>query len=391
MLIMVLGSVLPFSFLVWLMGRSLNRAEAQCLAVEEARTRIFTLSLDLLCIAGFDGSFKQVNPRWEQTLGFTAEELLASPYIDFVHPEDRDKTFAEAQRLTTEGEVTVSFENRYRCKDGSYKWFLWNAVPSAERQVIYAAARDITERKRMEQLLEAQNIQFEAANKEREAFSYSISHDLRAPLRAIDGFSRILLEDYADTLDAEGQRLLGVVRDNTQKMAQLIDDLLAFSRIGRAQMAASTIHMHALVQEVLEELKPTLGERAVRFEVNPLPEAQGDRAMIRQVVVNLLANAVKFTRPRPHAEIEVGARVENGQAIYYVKDNGAGFDMQYANKLFGVFHRLHRQEEFEGTGVGLAIVQRVVHRHGGRVWAEGKVNEGATFYFSLPTAEERHG
>jgi len=390
-LIMVLGSVLPFSFLVWLMGRSLNRAEAQCLAVEEARTRIFTLSLDLLCIAGFDGSFKQVNPRWEQTLGFTAEELLASPYIDFVHPEDRDKTFAEAQRLTTEGEVTVSFENRYRCKDGSYKWFLWNAVPSAERQVIYAAARDITERKRMEQLLEAQNIQFEAANKEREAFSYSISHDLRAPLRAIDGFSRILLEDYADTLDAEGQRLLGVVRDNTQKMAQLIDDLLAFSRIGRAQMAASTIHMHALVQEVLEELKPTLGERAVRFEVNPLPEAQGDRAMIRQVVVNLLANAVKFTRPRPHAEIEVGARVENGQAIYYVKDNGAGFDMQYANKLFGVFHRLHRQEEFEGTGVGLAIVQRVVHRHGGRVWAEGKVNEGATFYFSLPTAEERHG
>lgn len=386
----VIGNILIFVILLFVTSRSLHQMDAARKQAEEERTRIFTTSLDLLCVASVGGYFKQLNPRWETTLGFTIQELLASPFIEFVHPDDRERTQAEVQRLT-EGLVTLSFENRYRCKDGSYRWFLWNAVPDAEGRLVYAAARDVTERRQMEEQLQLRAGQLETANKELEAFSYSVSHDLRAPLRAIDGFSLILLEDYADTLDAEGQRLLGVVRDNTQKMSQLIDDLLAFSRIGRAQIAASTIHMRALVQELLEELKPTLGERAVHFEVKPLPEVRGDRAMIRQVVVNLLANAVKFTRPRPRAEIEVGARVDNGQAIYYVKDNGAGFDMQYANKLFGVFQRLHRQEEFEGTGVGLAIVQRVVHRHGGRVWAEGKVNEGATFYFSLPTVEGRHG
>jgi PAS domain S-box-containing protein len=221
---------------------------------------------------------------------------------------------------------------------------------------------------------------------ELESFAYSVSHDLRAPLRAIDGFSRVLLEDCFDRLDAEGQRLIGLIRSSTQKMGQLIEDLLAFSRLSREPMTPSPIDMSELAQTVFEELRALNPERSIHLHANGLPPALGDPAMIRQVLVNLLSNAIKFTKQRPTALIEVGSWSEAGQNVYYVRDNGAGFDMQYAHKLFGVFQRLHRAEEFEGTGVGLAFVQRIIHRHDGRVWAEGKVNEGATFYFTLSSA-----
>jgi signal transduction histidine kinase len=236
----------------------------------------------------------------------------------------------------------------------------------------------------LEQRVIERTAQLEAANKELEAFSYSVSHDLRAPLRAIDGFSRVVLEDYIDKLDDEGKRFLNIIRGNTKKMGQLIDDLLEFSRLGRQEIRTSGIDMEKLAKAVSEELKLSVPERKLKFTINTLIPAQGDQAMIRQVFVNLLSNAVKFTRPKETAVIEVDGRSEGDENIYYVKDNGVGFDMQYVNKLFGVFQRLHSSSEFEGTGVGLAIVQRIIHRHGGRVWAEGKVGEGATFYFSLP-------
>ena len=226
--------------------------------------------------------------------------------------------------------------------------------------------------------------QLEAANKELEAFSYSVSHDLRAPLRAIDGFSRIILEDYLDKLDDEGRRVLNVIRGNTQRMAQLIDDLLVFSHLGRQEIRISDVDMEKLAKNAFKELNLIIPERKIHFSIKPLSPIQGDQAMIRQVLINLLSNAVKFTRPKENATIEVGGGREGNENIYYVKDNGVGFDMQYVDKLFGVFQRLHSSEEFEGTGVGLAIVQRIIHRHGGRVWAEGKVGEGASFYFSLP-------
>ena len=225
--------------------------------------------------------------------------------------------------------------------------------------------------------------QLQATNQELEAFSYSVSHDLRAPLRAIDGFSRILLEDYPDKLDDEGKRFLNIIRTNTQKMGQLIDDLLAFSRLGRQEMNLSDIGMTELAKGVFEEIKPAGTERALQFNINSLPIAQGDHSLMKQVFVNLLTNAIKFTRPKENSVIEVGGSNGGDENIYYVKDNGIGFDMQYVDKLFGVFERLHSSEEFEGTGVGLAIVHRIIHRHGGRVWAEGKVGEGATFYFTL--------
>ncbi|MDD5248997.1 MAG: ATP-binding protein [Rhodocyclaceae bacterium] len=236
------------------------------------------------------------------------------------------------------------------------------------------------------QRIEDRTAALEQANRELEAFAYSVSHDLRAPLRAIDGFSHILLDDYAGALDDEGKRLLNLVRANTARMGQLIDDMLSFSRMARREMAAMTIDMTQLAREVAAELQAATAGRVLRFDIAPLPPARGDRDMLRQVLVNLLSNAVKFTRPRAEAAIEVGGAVAAEGGIYFVKDNGVGFDMAYADKLFGVFERLHPQQEFEGTGIGLALVKRIVARHGGRVWAEGKEGEGAVFHFSLPGA-----
>lgn len=233
--------------------------------------------------------------------------------------------------------------------------------------------------------------QLEAANQELEGFSYSVSHDLRAPLRAIDGFSRVLLEDYGASLDAEGQRYLNVIHANIDKMAHLIDDLLAFSRLGRQEIKLAKLKMDSLVNTVIAELQGLAEGRVLEWHLNPLAPALGDRSLVRQVWVNLLNNALKFTRPKEAAVIEVGCREEGREVVYYVRDNGVGFDMQYAHKLFAVFQRLHRPEEFAGTGVGLALVQRVIHRHGGRVWGEGKVDGGATFYFTLPRQGGAHG
>jgi len=235
-------------------------------------------------------------------------------------------------------------------------------------------------------------IELEVVNKELESFSYSVSHDLRAPLRAIDGFSRMLVEDHGDNLDAEARRMVNVIASSTREMGQLIDDLLAFSRLGRAPMKTSDINMKDLVEEVFEEMGIATPERVVRFEVYAMPFAKCDRSLMRQVFVNLLSNAVKFTAPKgENAVIEVGGRIEANENVYYVRDNGTGFDMKYADKMFRVFQRLHSPEEFAGTGIGLALVQRIVCRHGGRVWAEGKKDEGATFHFTLPNKETNNG
>jgi light-regulated signal transduction histidine kinase (bacteriophytochrome) len=216
-----------------------------------------------------------------------------------------------------------------------------------------------------------------------EAFSYSVSHDLRAPLRAIDGYSRILLDDYATQLPSNAQHLLHVVRGSTQRMDRLIDDLLALSRFGRQSLDKRTIATADLVRQVLDDLRAEQEGRRVEITIGDLPPCQADLGLLRQVWVNLLSNALKFTRQREVARIEIGCQEQGDERVYFVRDNGAGFDMQYADKLFGVFQRLHSVDEYESTGVGLAIVQRIVHRHGGRVWAEAEVDQGATFYFTL--------
>ena len=233
--------------------------------------------------------------------------------------------------------------------------------------------------------------QLEAANHELEAFSYSVSHDLRSPLRAIDGFSRMLLRDYEALLPAEGQRRLQVVRDNAQQMGELIDDLLTFSRLSRQPLKKEPVAPTSLVRRVLSDLSAEQDGRQVEITVADLPTCQADPGLLKQVFVNLLSNALKYTRKCQVAHIEVGFKSYDGAIVYFVKDNGAGFDMRYVDKLFGVFQRLHRAEDYEGTGVGLAMVQRIIHRHGGRIWAEAEVDRGATFYFTLEGKDRNDG
>jgi signal transduction histidine kinase len=233
--------------------------------------------------------------------------------------------------------------------------------------------------------LEERAAELEQANKELESFTYSVSHDLRAPLRAVDGYARMLEEDYGERLDAEGRRLLTVMRNSATHMGQLIDDLLAFSRLSRKPMAAAVVDMAGLAREVLGELK--IDYPRAKTVLRELPAAHGDRALLKQVWANLLGNALKYSSKRQDPRIEIDGRAEQAENVFWVRDNGAGFDMRYASKLFGVFQRLHREDEFSGTGVGLAIVQRVLARHGGRAWAEGKPGEGACFHFALPKTQ----
>jgi light-regulated signal transduction histidine kinase (bacteriophytochrome) len=242
----------------------------------------------------------------------------------------------------------------------------------------------------LEQRVTERTSQLDTLNKELEAFAYSVSHDLRAPLRAIDGFTQILMEEYEPSLDDEGKRVCGVISRETVRMGKLIDDLLTFSRLSRREMHSSEIEMQSIVDSVFEELMSPEDKKRIDLKLEAVPPAMGDAALIRQVWINLLANAIKFTSRKKRAVIEVGGTQEAGELVYYVRDNGAGFEMDYVDKLFNVFQRLHGDSDFEGTGVGLAIVKRVIHRHGGRVWAQGKVDEGATFHFTLPQKEDEN-
>ncbi|MBI2954414.1 MAG: PAS domain S-box protein [Chloroflexi bacterium] len=361
--------------------------------VEEERDRFFSLSLDMLCIAGVDGYFKRINPAFEKTLGYAPSELLAKPFVEFIHPEDRAATIAVVQNLAA-GAPLEYFENRYRCKDGTYKWLAWTAAPEVTGGRIYAAARDMTEQKRAEAEIKILNeelerrviertAQLQAANKELEAFAYSVSHDLRAPLRHIDGFSQALIEDYEDRLDEQGKVYLRYVREASQSMAQLIDDLLKLSRVTRAEMHRERVDFNQLAEEIVKELHGTQPERLVDLVIAPGITANGDPRLLQLVLENLFGNAWKFTSKRQRTRIEFGVARRDGERVFYVSDNGTGFDMAYVGKLFGAFQRLHSTEEFPGTGIGLATVQRIIHRHGGRIWAEGTVDKGATFYFTL--------
>lgn len=533
--------------------------------------RFFTLSLDMLCIAGFDGYFKRLNPVWEKTLGYTQTELLTHPYLDFIHPEDRERTIAEVRKLMDAGTNTFEFENRYLCKDGSYRWLLWNATPAREQQLLYCIAHDITTRKQTELALqrqlevdrlianmstrfinlpseqiskgidlalqeigqfarvdtcfvlryagnrtipymvrewvaeglspqsqraqilplelfppetftqphnqlqqgnvvevtnvaerlegapgqsfpyqaffavpmtyEGENVgwvgigylkpidrwlpgfkhllrmvgeiitnalqrqqaeteirelnrdleqrvlerteQLAATNQELESFCYSVSHDLRAPLRAIDGFSQALVEDYDALLDDLGRDFLKRIRSATQRMGNLIDDLLALSRVTRQELHMETVDLSALAAEIVQDLQQTDRERHVDIAISPTPVIRGDARLLRIMLENLLGNAWKFTSQTPQARIEFGTLPDSEQKVYFVRDNGAGFDMTYASKLFGAFQRLHSASDFPGTGIGLATVQRIINRHRGRVWAESEVGRGSMFSFTL--------
>ncbi|HEX7578768.1 MAG TPA: ATP-binding protein, partial [Thermoanaerobaculia bacterium] len=439
----VCGTALLSAGVIWVASRARRaseRYEAALRASEERFRNAFLLSPDIVVISRLDdGRCVSVNSAFTRILGYAPEEILGKTSLElniWESPDDRNRLVAG---LRAERRVE-NLEARFRGKDGTVRRGLTSAAVIDLDDVphILIVARDITDRRKLEEQAQAvrtekirlleqadrsrrallsllgdqtrteaalrqseakyrqlsadleqrvreRTVQLEAANKELEAFSYSVSHDLRAPLRAIEGFSAKVVEKYGGQVDAEGQRLLGVVRTNARRMARLIDDLLAFSRIGRSEMRCSRLNMEEMARSAFGEAVGDAERRArIDFRVGDLPEADGDPALVKQVWVNLLSNAVKFSAGKERPVIEVEGVVDGDRAVYRVRDNGAGFDMAYAGKLFGVFQRLHGMNEFEGTGVGLALVHRIVNRHGGRVWAEGAVGQGATFSFALP-------
>lgn len=513
-----LSIMIFFSWFITKNASLLHRAELARRSIEQERDRFFTVSLDMFCIAGFDGYFKRLSRSWENALGFTIAELKSKPFLEFIHPDDRQTTQKEAAKIQG-GQTTISFENRYLTKDGTYKWLLWNAVPLLEQKQIYAIARDITHRKQMEDELRATNafldsvvenipdmifvkdalnlrfVRFNKAaeellgysrqellgknvydlfpageadfftnsdravlqgrsvvdiaeapvhargkgirilhtkkipiidpagrrlfllgisediterkkaeeeirslneqlqaklaeltilNHDLESFSYSVSHDLRSPIRHIDGFTGLLKKNIDSLLDEKNRRYLNLILESTARMGKLIDDLLLFSQMGRSEFRKTAVSMESLVKEVLRNLEQDCQDRNINWKIGDLPKIEGDAALLRQVWTNLISNALKYTSTKDHTCIEIGSTIEDHRTTYYVKDNGVGFDMKYIDKLFGVFQRLHSSEEFEGTGIGLASVRRIIQRHGGQTWAEGFPGAGAIVYFSIP-------
>ncbi len=341
-----------------------------------------------------------VNEAYCHFVGYKREELIGKSDYDFFPKEEADVFLEKDEFVFETGRETLN-EEKYTDAHGVTHITLTKKtlyVDTKGEKFIVGIVRDITELKKTEEMirdlnenLKRRNFELLTANGELESFSYSVSHDLRAPLRAISGFANALLEDCADNLSPEGRRYLTLIRTNAKSMGKLIDDLLAFSRLGRKEIDLSDVSVNDLVKDVFKDIKLSIPERAVELKVSQLSNAHADSAMIRQVFMNLISNAVKFTAPQKKAVIEVGSKEGDKETVYYVKDNGVGFDIRYVGKLFGVFQRLHGVEEFEGTGVGLAIVKRIIHRHGGRVWAEGKPNEGAVFYFTLPKSQNTQG
>jgi PAS domain S-box-containing protein len=348
-----------------------------------------------------DGLIVRINDTELSWLGYSRAEMIGKiKFSDLLTPASLQTFKEEFPGFKERGWVNDLFFEMVR-KDGSILPILLNATAVKDPAGRYLMSRstmvDYSDRKQAEEAirklndsLERRSAELETSNRELEAFAYSVSHDLRAPLRAIDGFSRILLEDYTDKLDDEGQRVLNVIRTNTHKMDQLISDLLALSRVSRIDLHMSRIDMSTLASSIYSELaSPEVQEKFV-FSTSALPVAYGDPTLLRQVWSNLISNAIKYTMPKEERRIEVGGYLKDGMNIYFVKDNGVGFNPVYTHKLFGVFQRLHKADEFEGTGVGLAIVQRIIHRHGGLAWAEGKIDQGATIYFSIPVKEDEH-
>ncbi|MEH2250100.1 PAS domain S-box protein [Nostoc sp.] len=367
----------------------------------EERYRILTeVSPQAIWMGDRDGGITYCNQYWLDYTGLTMEQTAGYGWIYAIHSDDRDRvlrTSMQAVANATNYEVEIRFRQVY---DGSYRWHIVRGLPfrDAAGEIIkwVGIASDIHDRKvaeaallqlneMLEQRIQERTVQLQTANKELESFSYSVSHDLRAPLRHIAGFIELLQKRHSSTsLDEISQRYLGIIAQTAKQAGILIDELLTFSRMGRTEMRYINLNMEELVQEIKRDLITETQGRITHWHIESLPEVQGDPSMLRLVLRNLIGNAVKYTQTRNPAEITVGSSDNENEVIFFVQDNGVGFNMQYVHKLFGVFQRLHSDRQFEGTGVGLANVQRIIHRHNGRVWAEAVVNSGATFYFSLP-------
>lgn len=364
------------------------------------RSMVETLPLAIYLTTGIEQKCEYLNPAFVSLFGYAIEDVPAvARWWSLAYPDDDYRAKVETEWMKR---VQVAIETQsaiepmevvVTCKDARKKNILWGYIALGEKG--YAYGLDLTDSRQSEEQIRRltqelemrvaeRTAQLEASNQELEAFAYSISHDLRIPLRAIDGYRALLEKRIADSLDDEARRYLNTISRGAIRMGRLIDDLLAYTSMGRSRLTARQVDMAALVQDVVAELAPKQIGRDVRWHIEHLPGVTGDPAMLRLAVLNLIANALKFTSTRQQAEITIGFRQEATETVFFVRDNGVGFDMQFVAKLFGVFQRLHGIDEFEGTGMGLANVRRIIERHGGRAWAEGKVNEGATFFFTIP-------
>lgn len=344
-----------------------------------------------------DGTILFCNQHLADMVGVPAERLLGSSLMCIL-PEQERAGLPELMRMASTHDVRV--ERRFLRSDGTILpvQLSLSQIPVEESgRGICMVATDLTEQKAaheevrrlnagLEQQVLRRTAELEAANQELEAFTYAVAHDLRAPLRHIHGFSDLLQHDPESVLSADGRHSLDCIRKGTQRMEKLLEDLLNLSRFGRQSLQRRDVDLKKLVRQVMDDLAPDLKDRQIVWKVDDLPVVNCDPALMKIVFGNLLSNAVKFTRPRPTATIEIGQTTRQGEAVLFVRDNGAGFDMRHAGKLFGVFQRLHRAEDFEGTGIGLATVQRILQNHGGRIWAEAAPGRGATFYFTCGSA-----
>ena len=369
-----------------------KQAEEQLRASEFEYHSLIEQATDGIFIYDKTGKYVNVNLSACKMLGYSKEELLKLSIDETLVHNDATNDTPNFDALLA-GKTILSTSNLKR-QDGSIMPVEINSKMLSNGKIL-GMVRDITERKKAEEKIQKFNeelelkvidrtAQLEAVNKELEAFTYSVSHDLRSPLRSITGYSKIMEEDFNDKLDDAGKRTLGVIQQNVSKMNNLIDNLLEFSRLGKKEILKSEIDIEKLVHDTIPDIIH-LTQNKVKIKLNTLFPAFADYHLLTQVWINLISNAIKYSSKKINPIVEIGSQRDAHEIIYYVKDNGAGFSMRYAKKLFGVFQRLHSAEEFEGTGVGLAIVQRIIARHGGRVWAEGEVDGGATFYFSLPT------
>ncbi|MGZ3883913.1 MAG: PAS domain-containing sensor histidine kinase [Bacteroidia bacterium] len=334
------------------------------------------------------GNIIRWNAKAETTFGWTAAEAKGKPMLDLIFPPANGGPYADLQRFikTRAGQLlnnVIEITARKQNGDEFPVELGISTVKSRGEYIFIVLINEITRRKKAENEIRRANLDLDAANKELEAFTYSVSHDLRAPLRAIHGYTNILAEDFQDKLTDEGRMMMRGVLSNTKKMGQLIDDLLSLSRLGKKELQKKPVDMNLVVKSVIEELTRSLPKGKIEFRLHPLPETQADYNLMVQVFTNLISNAIKYSSLKEKPVVEIGVKGEQGEQAYYVSDNGAGFDMAFYNKLFGVFQRLHDANEFEGTGVGLAIVKRIITRHNGKIWAEAQPGKGATFYFTI--------